>query len=1297
MRAGDVIAERFEIERLSGSGGMGQVYRAKDRLSGEAVAVKVLHGSGVHEAERFAQEAELLSTLRHPGIVAYVAYGATGDGDPYLVMEWLEGETLADRLRRCVLTVGETVTLTARVAAALGAVHRGGVVHRDLKPSNVLFRGPSFRSATLIDFGIARLAGGGQRLTTPGAMLGTPGYVAPEQARGEEVDARADVFSLGCVLFKCLTGRGPFVGDDALSVLLKIIVEEPPRLGELLEGVPPGIEDLVARMLSKSPADRPPDGDAIGAELEALDAVAPFSTDVFRAPPSLRAPGITTTERRVMSLVLGRAPRGDPEATRTAGESADRQWALRAAVERHQGRLELLADRSIAVVLTSTGAATDLAVRAARCALSLRALLDEGAEVAVASGRAVLSPRFPAGELIDRAVHLLGSNPEAAATIHVDEVTAGLLGARFDVAGDGRRLCLRGERDAFDAARTLLGKPTECVGRERELAQLEVIFAGGALEQRPGVVLVTGPAGAGKSRLRDELIQRLRRRGEEVEIWFAEGDPTSAGSAFGMLARALRRALDLHGGEPIEARRDKLRARLAERLPADAREVSDFIGELTGVPFPDEDRPQLRAARRDPILMSDRLRHAFEALLRAQCASRPLLLVLEDLHWGDLPTVKLVDGALRGLDDQPFGVLAFARPEVHALFPRLWAERGVQEIALGALPRRACERLIKQTLGGDVRAETVAALLERADGNAFYLEELIRAVAEGKGATLPETVLAMVEARLEALDAEQRRVLRAASVFGQTFWQGGVAAVLGKADVSAWLAGLVEQEVISRRSEGRFPGEIEHRFRHGLVREAAYRMLTEGDRGLGHRLAGAWLAQAGEDDALALAEHFERGGDAGRAAESYQRAVGQAFEGNDLGAALAWVERAMACLSACAERDLARTGELQVLAARAHRWRGENAEAERAGLEAMSRLPRGDARWCEAVMVVVGASGALGDVDRQGEIARELLALPEPGSDGVEAAARAMALGRTAVNLLHAGCYDRVEPLLARAEAIARRVEGDPMVLAQVGWARSLRALVEGDLGVHLELASAACARFVEAGDLRFACFLGISIEGARVQLGAFAEAERALGALLAEAERMSLPALTAYARKNLGLALARLGRIDEGRAVAEAAVAAFRAQQNRRVEAVSRITLATILVLAGDLEGAAAEAGAVAGDPGAVPPARAHALATLASARIAAGRAAEALPPAREALGILSALGGVEEGEALVRLTWAEALDGAGEAAGARAAIAEARARLLDRAARIADPGLRRSFVEAVPENARTRWLATRWLSAAR
>src|SRR5262245_36740079 len=230
MRQGEVIAGRFELERRVGSGGMGEVFWAQDRDSGGIVAVKVLHGTHASAGARFLREAKVLAELSHPGIVRYVDHGTAASGELYLAMEWLSGEDLAERLTRAPLTVEETVTMVTRAAEALAAVHARGIVHRDLKPSNLFLVERDVAQVKLLDFGIAWLPSW-TRMTQTGALVGTPAYMAPEQARSAaQLDARADVFALGCVLFECLSGRPAFTGANVMAILAKILLDEVPRL-----------------------------------------------------------------------------------------------------------------------------------------------------------------------------------------------------------------------------------------------------------------------------------------------------------------------------------------------------------------------------------------------------------------------------------------------------------------------------------------------------------------------------------------------------------------------------------------------------------------------------------------------------------------------------------------------------------------------------------------------------------------------------------------------------------------------------------------------------------------------------------------------------------------------------------------------------------------------------------------------------------------------------------------------------------------------------------------------------------
>jgi serine/threonine protein kinase len=274
VQPGEVIAERFVVEALAAEGGMGAVYRAHDRHTDSLAAIKVVRTSDGQSLERFTREAHILAELRHPGFVRYLSHGRTARGELYLAMEWLVGVDLGERLAARELSPIESIQLVTQVAAALAVAHARQIVHRDLKPSNLFLVDQRVERVKVLDFGVARLLPL-DTITAPGTILGTPRFMAPEQARGmKNIDARADVFALGCVLFRCLSGAYPFAGETAAEVLGRVIHDEARRLRELRPELPRALDDLVARMLAKAPADRPPDGAAVLAACLALDVTA---------------------------------------------------------------------------------------------------------------------------------------------------------------------------------------------------------------------------------------------------------------------------------------------------------------------------------------------------------------------------------------------------------------------------------------------------------------------------------------------------------------------------------------------------------------------------------------------------------------------------------------------------------------------------------------------------------------------------------------------------------------------------------------------------------------------------------------------------------------------------------------------------------------------------------------------------------------------------------------------------------------------------------------------------------------
>ena len=274
--AGEVIAGRYQVRGLLGKGGMAQVFLALDKQTGEAVALKLLDPGSVKQADlraRFLVEAKAAAQITHPAIVRILDVGLRDDGAPWMVTEFLFGESLGEWLRReRVMAPPRAIAVLRPIALALGAAHRAGVIHRDVKPDNILLLGErnDFHDVKLVDFGFARLVGE-KGMTQAGVAVGTIEYMAPEQAVSDAPDARTDVYALGVLMFRLLSGRLPFQSRTEPETLAHHLITPAPSPALGQAGLAPGLEMIILRALRKRPDNRYPSMDAL---VEDLDRVA---------------------------------------------------------------------------------------------------------------------------------------------------------------------------------------------------------------------------------------------------------------------------------------------------------------------------------------------------------------------------------------------------------------------------------------------------------------------------------------------------------------------------------------------------------------------------------------------------------------------------------------------------------------------------------------------------------------------------------------------------------------------------------------------------------------------------------------------------------------------------------------------------------------------------------------------------------------------------------------------------------------------------------------------------------------
>lgn len=344
-RLGAVLEGAYRITRLIGEGGMGAVYEAIQLRLNKRVAIKLMARQLTANQDalaRFRREAEITSRLGHPNLVNVIDFGASAAGEPYLVMEYLEGEDLDQRLGRCgTVPIDLAVHITKQTASALGAAHAQGIVHRDLKPANVfLLHVPGeLEFVKVLDFGISKVKAAGVKLTKAAVALGTPNYMSPEQAAGrtDEIDHPVDQWALACITWEMLCGRTPFVADEITALFYQVMNLQPQSLLLRVPGLAPEAELVLLRALSKSPKDRFPSIREFAHAFETAALGRP--ADLTPMPVSLSRPmslgDIAAAKPELAPTIAAetkeRTPRQLTTFSRTAGEMTDeiprRSWS----------------------------------------------------------------------------------------------------------------------------------------------------------------------------------------------------------------------------------------------------------------------------------------------------------------------------------------------------------------------------------------------------------------------------------------------------------------------------------------------------------------------------------------------------------------------------------------------------------------------------------------------------------------------------------------------------------------------------------------------------------------------------------------------------------------------------------------------------------------------------------------------------------------------------------------------------------------------------------------------------------
>ncbi len=885
---------RYSMIARIGGGGMGIVYRARDERLERDVALKFLpaHLSADPAAKkRFLVEARAAASIEHPNICTVHEIGEMDDGQLYIVMGYYDGVTLDQLIARGPLALPEALRIAAEVARGLGKAHDSGIVHRDVKPANIMVTADGI--VTILDFGIAKLSD--LSFTQTGTVIGTVAYMSPEQAFGESVDNRTDIWSLGVVLFEMVTGTRPFRGPGEQALLFALLTQEPESLLALRPDAQPALDALIRRALAKKPDDRFPTAQEMLAALLALPAVGPPDVVSLASP----APGAAATdsvltragERRQAAVVVTGIADFGQLIERLAPEETDRLTiAFRdaaAEVATHYGGIVNHFAGDDAVMLFGVATAhEDDALRAVRAALALHGRVERlseatrdrlGVALRMRTGvhtGPVVAQRQRAG---DRRFRVTGAPLDVASRLAAfataDEIliTAdcqrlvtpfieAMPSAPVMLQSDGAPITTHrvlGESDVQSrielAERVGL---TPLAGRSREVGYLEEQLAA-ALRSEGRVSVVIGDAGSGKSRLLFELRRRAEAAG--TRLVYGRCDAYGGTTPYLPFVQAIRELLGVTAGEDGQPH---------ERVVKSVRALDPSLNEflplyLVLLSISSTEHPLPHHLHGEHLQAA--MLEALAALVSLQARQEPMVLLLEDWHWADEASRAALDRISEIAPAYPLLVVVSSRPDID------WkADENRTLVHLGPLSFAASVEIVRSVFGADEIAPDLAQQLhERTGGNPFFLEETCQALreegavvvrsgqavaaADSGGVQFPETVQAVIRTRLDRLDPETRDTLRMAAVIGREFSRPVLEALPGaNRDVVGALeqlrsAGLIQQI-------GVVPEPV-YRFKHVLTQEVAYDTLLEHQRKALHAAVGRIIVERYGDR---LDEHLER-------------------------------------------------------------------------------------------------------------------------------------------------------------------------------------------------------------------------------------------------------------------------------------------------------------------------------------------------------------------------------------------------------------------------------------------------------
>lgn len=905
---------QYKIISLLGEGGMGAVYLAQDEKLLRNAALKILPSEVVSEknrVQRFIHEARAASALNHPHILTIYDIGAV-ENLHYIAMEFVDGETFHNSIYKGETDLKTLLKYLVQTAEGLAKAHSAGIVHRDLKPENIIVSRDGY--AKILDFGLAKLVENDSILSQAkehqsikGVIMGTLGYMSPEQAQGKaEIDQRSDIFSFGCILYETLARRKPFAAETTVDALYRVIHAEPAPLD-----VSPNLWEIVEKCLKKLPYER----FQTIAEVAELLKEAEIKTDEIRKFDEktllFNSPNVTkplsksiSEQRRQATILFADFSDFSEMLEEFEPEEAEEvliefQMRLNRIVENGGGQIEKrLSDTLVALWGTSAISEED-PERAVRTALKLQREAKEFGQktiqnseskiqnflkIGISTGTILLGKSSDTGEFmktgaaVNKAKRLQKNAP--AGKILISRETYRNIRGVFDV----EIFELKGEKTqvynvkaakprAFRLGkRGVEGIETQLVGRKNELEKmleaLQTVFEDGEMQ----TVSIIGEAGLGKSRLLFEFRDSVELMSEKVRVFNARATETMRGLPYSLVRDLFSFRFEILDDDSPQTARDKLVTgflKLTEDsrflfadFKSEAEMKAHFIGHLIGFDF--SESPHIKGILDDlPQIHTRALLYAGQ-FFSAVSAEIPTVIYLDDLHWADDKSLDFFDYLVRNCADSKILVLEFARPSLFEHRPH-WGEGQTARTRLNLAPlsKRESRALIEdilQKMPEGVPPKLQDLIISNAEGNPFYVEELVKMLID-RGAIItktdewtldesrlgetevPATLSGVLQARLDKLSVWEKIILQQASVIGREFWDKAVENFGAEINIPTVLESLRRKELLYRHETSAFSGTTEYLFKHALLRDAVYETVLLGERRKWHEKTAEWLIE----------------------------------------------------------------------------------------------------------------------------------------------------------------------------------------------------------------------------------------------------------------------------------------------------------------------------------------------------------------------------------------------------------------------------------------------------------------------